>query len=66
MKVLLLKRESFQEIILVRNTIIHNSFLSIKPSITIGYGTPEINNHNLTYGKIYIWDIDEDVKQQDG
>lgn len=56
------KRESFQEIILVRNTIIHNSFLSIKPSITIGYGTPEINNHNLTYGKIYIWDIDEDGK----
>lgn len=56
------KREDFQQIILVRNTIIHNSFLSINPGITIGYGTPEINNQKLTYGKFYIWDVDEDGK----
>ncbi len=56
------KRESFGEIILVRNAVVHNSFLSIKPVMMVGCGTPEINNHSLVYGKIYIWDIDEECK----
>lgn len=53
------KRKSFDEIINIRHTIIHNNFLSNNPKITVGCGTPEINNNKLIYKIIYIWDINE-------
>lgn len=55
-------RKDYENLILNRNLIVHNGFLSSNPSIFWGKGTDVVNKKNINYAQIYIWDKDEDNK----
>lgn len=54
--------KDYDDIILSRNLIVHNSFFSSDPAVFWGFGTPVVNKKRIPYALMYIWDIDEDGK----
>ena len=55
-------RKDYENLILNRNLIVHNGFLSSNPSIFLGKGTDIVNKKEISYAQIYIWDNDDTNK----
>lgn len=52
------KRDNYTNLILNRHLIAHNGFLSSNPCVIWGKGTHVVNNNNINYACMYIWDTD--------
>lgn len=52
------KRDNYTNLILNRHLIAHNGFLSSNPCVIWGKGTHVVNNNNINYAYMYIWDTD--------
>ena len=44
---------------LIRNALIHNSFISPIPQIFRGNGTPQVNNKDIDYMICFMWDLEK-------
>ena len=55
-------RKDYDNLILNRNLIVHNGFLSSNSYIFLGKGTDIVNKKEISYAQIYIWDNDDTNK----
>jgi hypothetical protein len=51
------KKDFYQDLILTRNELTHNSFLSTGKNVFVGKNTDMVNNKNICYSVTYLWDI---------
>jgi hypothetical protein len=56
--------DSYNDIIQNRNLIVHNSFFSSIPKLFWGQGSSVVNNQDLFYATLYLWDVDDEGKPE--
>ncbi|MBU3130283.1 hypothetical protein [Clostridium tagluense] len=55
---------NYEDLILSRHLIVHNSFFSSSPTVFHGLGTHVVNYKKINYALMYIWDVDSEGKPE--
>lgn len=50
--------DKYEGLSLVRNELVHNSFINSIPHIYHGNGTPQVNQKDIDYMISFMWDLD--------
>lgn len=57
-------KKIYNDLIMIRNSIVHNAFFTNDESLFYGFKTSVVNNKPIHYIVSYVWDIGEDGKPE--